>query len=75
MSIGLPEVLIVLVILLVIFGGSRIPKVAQALGTGWRELRGQVERDSPDDEEIEAGREPPPPTAEPVEDEEPAKRP
>lgn len=39
MSLGPPELLIVLVILLVLFGGSRLPKLARSIGESIRELR------------------------------------
>lgn len=36
---GPPELLIILVIVLVLFGGSRLPKVARSMGEAMRELR------------------------------------
>lgn len=70
MNIGLPEVLVVLLILLLIFGGRRIPELGRALGTGLRNLRHQIARRSPNGGEIDAGQEPPRPTsAEPADDE------
>ena len=75
MSIGLPEVLVILLILLLIFGGRRIPQLGQALGTGLRNLRESVSRGSAG-KGVERGQgAPPPSTSEPVEDEEAAKRP
>ena len=79
MSIGLPEILVILLILLVIFGGRRIPQLGRALGTGFRNLREQIGRGSSGKQvEREQGT-PEPPSAEaveePVEDEEAAKRP
>ena len=76
MSIGLPEVLIFLVIVLLIFGGRRIPELGRALGTGFRELRQHVGRKSPRGEEIDAGQEPSRGSSSgPVENEEAGKRP
>jgi sec-independent protein translocase protein TatA len=70
-NIGLPEVLILLLILLVIFGGRRIPELGRALGTGFRELREHVGGGSRGDEKIEASPEPARPSSEePVEGEE-----
>jgi sec-independent protein translocase protein TatA len=37
--IGIPELIIVLVILLVIFGPKRLPGAGRALGTGMREFK------------------------------------
>jgi sec-independent protein translocase protein TatA len=74
-SIGLPEILILLLILLLIFGGSRIPQLGRALGTAVRELREHVGGRS-EKEGIDLGNEPPVThTAEAVEEEETAKRP
>lgn len=38
MNLGAPELLIALVILLVLFGGSQLPKLARALGQARREF-------------------------------------
>ncbi|MGH2967314.1 MAG: twin-arginine translocase TatA/TatE family subunit [Solirubrobacterales bacterium] len=75
MSIGLPEVLIILLILLLIFGGRRIPQLGRALGTGLSNLRESVSRGSAG-KGVEGGQgTPPPSSSEPVEEEEAAKRP
>jgi sec-independent protein translocase protein TatA len=46
-SIGLPELLIVLVIIIIIFGVGKLPEIGGALGKGIREFRrasqGEVE--------------------------------
>ena len=42
MQLGWPQLLIVLVIVLVIFGAKRLPEVAKSLGTGMREFRDSV---------------------------------
>jgi sec-independent protein translocase protein TatA len=44
-TIGVPELLIILVIVLLLFGAGRVPKVARDLGESIRELRTSV-RDS-----------------------------
>ena len=41
-GLGWPELIIVLVIVLVIFGASRVPEVGRALGQGIKQLRGAV---------------------------------
>jgi sec-independent protein translocase protein TatA len=38
-GLGAPELLIILVITLVIFGSSRVPKLARSLGEAKRELQ------------------------------------
>jgi sec-independent protein translocase protein TatA len=75
MSIGATEILVVVLILLLIFGGRRLPEVGRALGAGLRNLRQHVGRAPRDAGEIDAGEEASrPPSAEAVEDEETAKR-
>ena len=53
-SIGPPELLIVLVIILVIFGPKRLPGLGRSLGSGMREFRdsitGKGGKDHDDDE-------------------------
>jgi sec-independent protein translocase protein TatA len=76
MTIGVPEVLIILLILLLVFGGRRIPELGRALGSGFRNLREHVGRRSEVDGEIDSGEEASRPSSpERVEDEEAAKRP
>jgi sec-independent protein translocase protein TatA len=41
-GIGVPELIIVLVILLVIFGPKRLPGAGKALGTGMREFKDSI---------------------------------
>lgn len=38
-GLGLPELIIILVILLVLFGASRLPKLARSIGSAGRELK------------------------------------
>ncbi|TAN10764.1 MAG: twin-arginine translocase TatA/TatE family subunit [Rhizobiaceae bacterium] len=38
-DIGLPELIIILVILLLLFGAKRLPKLSRSLGQSARELR------------------------------------
>ena len=42
-GIGWPELLIVLVIVLVIFGAKKVPEIGRALGKGIKEFRTSVE--------------------------------
>jgi sec-independent protein translocase protein TatA len=39
MSLGAPEILIILLIVLLIFGGSQLPKLARSLGSAQKEFR------------------------------------
>lgn len=38
-SIGIPEILIILTAVLILFGGRKIPQLARDLGTGIREFK------------------------------------
>lgn len=38
-GLGTPELIIILVIILVIFGGTQLPKLARNIGTSAKELR------------------------------------
>ena len=48
-NIGLPEILVVLVIALIIFGPKRLPELGRSVGKGIREFRASISGD--DDEE------------------------
>ena len=65
-NIGLPEIAIVLLIVLVIFGPKRLPQQGRSLGSGMREFKDAVtgkNKDSDDTPELDA---PPPNPAERV---------
>ena len=49
--IGIPELIIVLVILLVIFGPKRLPGAGKALGTGMREFKDSLTGGKGDDDD------------------------
>jgi sec-independent protein translocase protein TatA len=55
-NIGLPEIAIVLVIVLIIFGPKRLPELGQSLGRGIREFKGSLGGDH-DDKPADAVRE------------------
>lgn len=44
-NIGLPEIAIVLVIALIVFGPKRLPELGRSLGRGIREFKGSVSGD------------------------------
>lgn len=48
-NVGLPEIAIVLVIVLIIFGPKRLPELGRSLGRGIREFRGSVSGEHDDD--------------------------
>jgi sec-independent protein translocase protein TatA len=50
LGIGLPEVIIVLVIALLIFGPKRLPDLGRSLGSGLREFKDSITGGSKDDE-------------------------
>lgn len=51
LGIGLPEILIVLVIVLVVFGPKRLPDLGRSLGSGMREFKDSITGGSKDEEE------------------------
>jgi sec-independent protein translocase protein TatA len=52
-NIGLPEILVVLVIALIVFGPKRLPELGRSLGKGIREFRGSVSGEKDDDDDAE----------------------
>ena len=47
-NIGLPEIAIVLVIALLVFGPKRLPELGQSLGRGIREFKGSISGENDD---------------------------
>ncbi len=43
-SIGAPELLIILLVLLLLFGGAKLPKLARSLGEASKEFKKGVEQ-------------------------------
>jgi len=54
-GIGLPEIAIVLIIVLVIFGPKRLPDLGRSLGRGMREFKDSVTGKDKDEHELPAG--------------------
>ena len=50
-SLGTSELIIILVILLVLFGGSKLPKLARSLGQAQREFKDGMAEDADSDDE------------------------
>ena len=44
-TFGVPELLVILVIVLIIFGGKRLPEIGRALGKSIREFKGVTGKD------------------------------
>jgi len=51
-SVGWPQLLIVLVIVLVIFGAKRLPEVGRSLGSGMREFKDSITGKTPPEEPV-----------------------
>jgi sec-independent protein translocase protein TatA len=54
MDLGGPELIIILVVVLVLFGGSRLPKLARSLGEAQREFKRGVLHSGNDERKDEA---------------------
>ena len=50
-NIGLPEILVVLVIALIVFGPKRLPELGRSVGKGIREFKGAVSGEDEDEED------------------------
>ena len=49
-QIGAPELIVILVILLLLFGAKKLPELARSLGTSAKELRNGMKDDKPSDD-------------------------
>jgi sec-independent protein translocase protein TatA len=49
--IGMQELLIILVVVLVLFGGKKLPELARGLGQGMKEFKKATREASSDDDE------------------------
>lgn len=50
MHLGVQELVVILIIVIVLFGGSRLAGIGKALGTSMREFKEEVTRNESDDE-------------------------
>jgi sec-independent protein translocase protein TatA len=46
-SIGLPELVVILVVAVLLFGGKKIPEVAKGLGEGIKNFKNAMKGDEP----------------------------
>jgi sec-independent protein translocase protein TatA len=51
MSLGVPELLIILAVVLLLFGSTRLPKLARSLGQASKEFKKGIEGTDDEDEE------------------------
>ena len=49
MGLGVPELVIILIIVVVIFGASRLPQLGKGLGRGIKNFKSSVKDDSSSD--------------------------
>ena len=54
LGLGVPEVLLILVLVIFFFGAKRIPEIAKGLGSGFRNFKKSVK----DSDQIEPGSDP-----------------
>ncbi|HYV58449.1 MAG TPA: twin-arginine translocase TatA/TatE family subunit [Acidimicrobiia bacterium] len=50
MNLGAPELIIILIIVLVLFGSTRLPKLARSIGQASREFKKGIDDGDTDDE-------------------------
>lgn len=54
-GLGAPELLVILVIILLLFGGAKLPKLARSLGQAQREFRAGSHDDVAGDDDQQRG--------------------
>ena len=52
-GLGTQELMVILVIVLVLFGGSKLPEIARSLGKSMREFKKGIDEGASDDEDKE----------------------
>jgi sec-independent protein translocase protein TatA len=56
LGLGTPELIIILVILLLLFGGSKLPQLAKSIGSSVKELRKGVQDEAKESGSAKASR-------------------
>ncbi len=51
-SLGLPELLIILLIVIIIFGANKLPQLGKGLGQGLRNFKDSVKGEEPQDKNV-----------------------
>ncbi|HEX5366878.1 MAG TPA: twin-arginine translocase TatA/TatE family subunit [Acidimicrobiales bacterium] len=54
MNLGAPELLIILLVVLVLFGGAKLPKLARSMGQAQSEFKRGVKEGSPSSDDDDA---------------------
>jgi sec-independent protein translocase protein TatA len=54
-GLGAPELLIILAVILVVFGGTQIPKLARSLGQAQREFKKGLDEGASEDQKPDTG--------------------
>jgi sec-independent protein translocase protein TatA len=62
-NIGAPEIILLLLLALLLFGAKRLPEIGRSLGRGMREFKDSVSGKDHDDDDERAELPPPQPTA------------
>jgi sec-independent protein translocase protein TatA len=52
-GIGMPELIIILVIILIIFGAGKLPEIGAGMGKAIRNFKGESDKEKKDPEKIE----------------------
>ena len=52
-GVGFPELVVLLVVLLLVFGAKRLPEMGRSIGKGMREFKDSLSGDSRDDDDDE----------------------
>lgn len=59
-GLGAPELILILVILLVLFGGAKLPSLAKGLGQSIKEFKKASREDEPETPKTDSTKTPPP---------------